>query len=227
MRKPLRIILLSGVLLFGFMSQCFNAELGAQYDSKHEQTMSRFAFAPLGFGVYLAERIRKNRKVILARDPAEAPLTVSPSATSANPSTVSSRTGVGRDNNIPIRVRVINRALSGYSKAPADISSYGVNMPESRKPPGAVKAARVQEAEPYSATSSWLANEPSEAALTTIVNVDHGKSRLLPKVAKPRRVSVRSRRSRARARRPSIPTGQPLISDMPKWAREALFKSGE
>ena len=31
LRRPLRIILLRGVLLFGFASHCFNAELGAQY----------------------------------------------------------------------------------------------------------------------------------------------------------------------------------------------------
>ena len=227
-QKPLQIILLSGVLLFGFVAHFFDAELGAQYDSKHEQAMSRFAFAPRGFDAYLADKMTKDRHVTLTRASMEMPLTGSiPNAASANLLIITSP-GVRNDDDSLDRVRIIDAALSVYSKAPAEIASDGVNMPESRKSPGTVKAARVQEVEPHSATASWLADEPSKTALKTMVKLDQdfGKARLQPKVTKLRRVSRRSRRPRARAKRPSIAVGQPLYRDLPKWARAALFNSG-
>jgi hypothetical protein len=191
-QKSLQVILLSGVFFFGFAAHFFDVEL------------SRFAFAPHGFKADQTDKVVKDRQIILTRVSREAPLTASsPKPTTANLRIVTPEKDTRSDYHAPVRVRVISHAQSDYSEVPTGIVSNGVNMPESKKPPDIVEAVRVQGDDPYSATSSSLANEPSETELTTVVKVDQDfdKARLQPKVAKSRRVSVRSRRSRAVVRR--------------------------
>lgn len=227
--KPLQLILLSGVLCVGFAAHFFDMGLSTQYGSGHEQTMSRFAFSPQGIWAFQADKAVRVRQTILTGASMEARLTTPPLvATSENPLIVSPKKNVRSDGDAPVRVRVISHSLSAYSPAPISILSDNVNIPENKKLPDVVRAVGVQRGEQHSAPTSWLDDEPPEIALTTATKVDEGVSeaKLQPKVAKPRQISVRSRRSRARAKRSSNPVGQSLVQNLPKWADTALFNSG-
>lgn len=227
-QNPLQIILLSGVLFFGFSSHYFATELGAQYDANRAPAPSRFAFAPQGFGTYLAEELIKDRHATLTTVSMEAPLTGSnPNAAPANFLIVDPDGGERDYDRSHARVRIINNTFSDYSKVPVDITAGAVNKREVKKSQGAVKAARLQKVEPHSEASSWLANDATENAGSSLVSADQEpeRARLRPEVARPRRVSRRSRRVRAPAKRPSVSVG--LMSDLPEWARVALFRSGE
>jgi hypothetical protein len=201
-QKTMQIIMLGGFLLFVGSAHFFDAELATQHGSKHEQTMSKLGFAPQGVEPYQTDKTGKDRQIILTRVSVEAPLTgYPPNATSANLLIVSPEKDVRGGGDALDRFCVINHAQPDYSSTGSFIS--GVNMPGSKKPPDLVEAVRVQRDGPYSATSSSLANEPSKTELTTMVKVDQDfdKARLQPKAAKSRRISVRSRRSRAVTRR--------------------------
>ncbi len=227
-QNPLQIILLGGFLFFGFPLQYFDTELGAQYDANRAPAPSKFAFAPRGFGAYLAEELAKDRHAMLTPVSMEAPLTGSnPNAAPANLLIINPDGNERGENGSHARVRIINGTLSGYSNAPVDITAKVVNKREAKKTQGAVKAARLQEVEPYSTKSSWLANNSMENAGSSSVSADQesGRVRLQPDVARPRRVSRRSKRVRAPAKRPSVSVGP--FSDLPEWARVALFKAGE
>lgn len=220
-QKSLQVTLLSGVLVFGFAAYFFYAEFAKQYGLKYEHVMSRFAFTPQGFKADQADKVVKDRQVILPRVSIEAPLTrSSPKPTSANLRIITPEKDMRSDDHAPDTVRVISHAQSDYSEVPTGIVSNSVNMPESKKQPDIIDTAPVQGDEPYSAESSSLANEPSETELKTMVKggQDFDETRLQPKALKSNRVSVRYPRSRAVVRRKR--TSPPA----PSWADQYFQK---
>lgn len=216
--RPWLVSLLSAILLIGVPVYVFDAEQGERYNSGHENTISRFAFAPQDIELELSS-FEEDEEPFLSRVSTEVPMTGSlPNASTDDPPIVSTIKNEPTDDAAPAHVHSL-----GPSKSPP--SPYAA---ETKKPASVGKADNVPEDEPKTAVAALSVEEPPKITPEPTVKIQPAirQARTNRKRARSRRASGRSRRLRARARRRSNNAGQPLFKKLPAWAHTALFQSG-
>ena len=221
LRGRVSVVFLVGAALFFIAAHNPALNLAAQDSVGYEQSHVRFAFAQRGFRTYLASKTARERQAYIARVLSRAALAETrENARRPEPGRV-----VRLGDDVP--VKRINHTPLVKAKAAAVRPNQKAARPRGQSRSGAASVARLDHAETADREAAPMADQPSFVGTAPFVRAAkiEVESTVRPRIEVTRRAVAPARRHRTQRKPVVDPSTSPLISDLPAWARAALFQS--